>query len=104
MAYDFPGNIRELENIIERAMILSKGNLLDLSQWFPQNRFNGSGNQEKFKTFEEIQKEHIINALRKTRWKISGENGAAKLLNLNAKTLESKMRKFNIKRTDFLTL
>lgn len=101
--YDFPGNIRELENIIERAMILSKGQLLDLSHWFPKKN-NIESQQKHFKTFAEMQKEHIINALRKTKWKISGENGAAKLLNLNAKTLESKMRKLNIKRIDFLNM
>lgn len=102
MKYDFPGNIRELENIIERAMILSKGNLLDLSHWFPKK--NSRLEEEGFKTFVEMQREYIIQALSKTKWKISGENGAAQLLGLNAKTLESKMRKLNIKRIDYLKI
>ena len=104
MSYDFPGNIRELENIIERGMILSKGNLLDLSHWFPKNNRTKDLREEGFKTFVEMQKEHILSALHKTKWKISGENGAAKLLNLNAKTLESKMRKLNIRRVDYMKI
>ena len=51
-------------------------------------------------SFEEMQKQHIIKALEQSNWKISGPNGAAFLLKMNAKTLTSKMRKFKISRDD----
>lgn len=101
MAYDFPGNIRELENIIERAMILSKGNKLSLGHWLPPRK-KIIEKEKDFPTFEEIQKRHIIAALKKTKWRVSGPYGAAKILGMNSKTLESKMRKFEINRNDFL--
>ncbi|GJM35930.1 MAG: hypothetical protein DHS20C18_49310 [Saprospiraceae bacterium] len=95
--YDFPGNVRELQNIIERAVILSNGDVLNLSFWNPANSKKIKGNQ--FKSLEDVQREHIIDALERTRWRVSGSEGAARLLNINAQTLFSKMRKLNINRT-----
>ncbi len=99
-SYDFPGNIRELENIIERAVILSKGKSLTLNHWFPSKQNTASS--KSFKTLEELQKDHIIKALKKTNWKVSGVGGAAELLGLKDKTLDSKMRKLDIHRRDFM--
>ena len=94
--YHWPGNVRELENIIERAMIISQDKKLRLGDWLPQN---GSGNgKSNFLTLEEKERHYILEALEKTGWRVSGEKGAAKVLGLNPKTLESRMRKLNIRR------
>lgn len=101
MAYDFPGNIRELENIVERAVILSNSKYLSLQHWdLPK----GKNNQRiaMVKSFEEVQKDHIIEVLNLTKGKVSGAEGAAEILQMNGKTLDSKMRKFGIQRGDFI--
>ncbi|MCG8389463.1 MAG: sigma-54 dependent transcriptional regulator [Cytophagales bacterium] len=95
MKYHWPGNIRELENVIERSMIISPGNALQISDWMDSNTpIKG----KKILSLEEAERQHIIQALETTHWKVSGKNGAAELLNVNAKTLFSKMEKLNIKR------
>ena len=106
LRYDFPGNIRELENIVERAVILTKGEVLNLADSL--NREQLVGNNKKasrgeFPTFEEMQRQHILEALRRTRGRVSGEKGAGLLLGLNDRTLASKMRKLGIDRNDFLS-
>jgi len=99
MMYDWPGNIRELENLIERAMILSSGNTLEAGDWLPKSNLiaNGNGHKNSLK-LEEVEKEHIIETLKKVNWKVSGEKGAAKILGLNPTTLEARMKKLGIKR------
>ncbi|NIR47733.1 AAA domain-containing protein [candidate division KSB1 bacterium] len=94
--YRWPGNVRELENIIERAVITSPGKNLVLGDWFPTN--STSQLTTELCTLEECERRHIINALEFTGWRVSGEKGAAKLLGLNAKTLESRMKKLHIER------
>jgi PAS domain S-box-containing protein len=99
MAYDWPGNIRELENIIERAMILSEGNTLEYGEWIPAEKISSNGNGSASKTkLEDVERDHIIEVLKKTGWKVSGEKGAAKILGLNPTTLEARMKKMGIKR------
>jgi formate hydrogenlyase transcriptional activator len=93
--YNWPGNIRELENIIERALILSRGNTLEFGEWIPVNKINGEYVHQKL---EEVEKTYIIQMLNKTGWKVSGERGAARTLGLNATTLEARMKKLGIKR------
>ena len=94
--YQWPGNVRELENIIERAVITSSGNKLILGDWFSKN--SASYDNTQILKLEDNERQHIINALSITGWRVSGEKGAAKLLGINAKTLYSKMSKLNIKR------
>ena len=100
MAYDWPGNIRELENIIERAMILSRNGVLEYGEWIPTEKITESTNgiTTPVSKLEDVEKEHIIETLKKTGWKVSGEKGAAKILGLNATTLEARMKKLGIKR------
>ena len=98
--HDFPGNIRELMNIIEQAVVISQNETLDLSYWEPMKHRGMRGEAEVFPTLEEIQRQHILDALNKTKWKVTGENGAAEILGLKGQTLFSKMRKLGIKRTD----
>jgi transcriptional regulator with GAF, ATPase, and Fis domain len=77
-------------------MIISKGNKLLLGDWMPQN--GSSNGKSHFSTLEESEKDHILEALEKTDWRVSGEKGAAKILGLNPKTLESRMKKLKIER------
>ena len=96
-AYDWPGNIRELENIIERAMILSFDGTLEYGDWIPLEKVSSNGKPGTSK-LEDIERDHILKTLNKTGWKVSGEKGAAKILGLNATTLEARMKKLGIKR------
>ncbi len=98
MKYDWPGNIRELENIIERAMILSRGTVLEFGDWVPKPKTAQGKAGNSFAKLEELEKEHIVEVLKSTKWKISGDNGAAKILGLNATTLEARMKKLGIVR------
>lgn len=97
--YDWPGNIRELENIIERALILSKGDTLEPGEWIPAEKISQGGDiNTSTSKLNDVEKEHILEVLKKTGWKVSGEKGAAKILGLNPTTLEARMKKLGIKR------
>jgi formate hydrogenlyase transcriptional activator len=99
MAYDWPGNIRELENIIERALILSTKGVLEYGDWVPAHKNQASENgKAKTIKLEDVEKEHILTILKQTGWRVSGEKGAAKILGLNATTLEARMKKLGIVR------
>ncbi len=92
--YSWPGNIRELENIIERAVIISPSTSLFVEQL--QNP--GFKNTDKLLPLSEYERQYIIKVLQKTYWKVEGVNGAAKILDINPETLRSRMRKLKIKR------
>jgi transcriptional regulator with GAF, ATPase, and Fis domain len=96
-SYDWPGNIRELENIIERAMILSRNGAIEYGDWMPMAK-SVEALKSKLLRLDDVEKEHIIEVLKQTNWKVSGDNGAAKILGLNATTLEARMKKLGIKR------
>ncbi len=96
-AYNFPGNIRELENIIERAIILSRGGKLGIADWLPKK--GKTTVTANLPTLETVNRNHIVKALKSTNWRISGENGAAKLLGIKPTTLESRIKKLEIKRS-----
>lgn len=93
-AYHFPGNVRELENIIERAVILSTGPTLQMDDSFISPRQA----EEESQTLEEVERSHIARALAACNWRIEGPQGAAKRLGLHPSTLRSRMRKLNIAR------
>jgi len=92
-SYEWPGNVRELRNVIERAMILTKGTSLHVD--IPQSI--DSVHQQDM-GLDEFEKNHIIDILSMTGWKVRGKNGGAELLRLKPSTLESKMQKLGIKR------
>lgn len=96
IGYDWPGNIRELENIIERALILSRGNTLEYGDWLPKDK--KSIDKISKQRMQDVERDHILEILKKTGWRVSGEKGAAKILGLNATTLEARMKKLGIKR------
>jgi transcriptional regulator with GAF, ATPase, and Fis domain len=96
-AYPWPGNIRELENVIERAVIVSQGKQLKLDDWLPHPKVEFDEESTTFH-LEDMERNHILKVLKQTGWRISGEKGAAKILNINASTLRSKIEKLGIKR------
>jgi formate hydrogenlyase transcriptional activator len=98
MRYNWPGNIRELENLIERAIILSPANTLEYGDWLPVDHGEPGAVKTVPQSMEDVEKEHILSILRQTKWKVSGEKGAAKILGLNATTLEARMKKLGIQR------
>jgi len=99
-AYSWPGNIRELQNLIERAVILSRGSALEVPLGEIKKPagneilINGSGPV----TLEAVEREHIIKTLREAGWVIGGNAGAAARLGLNRTTLNNRMRKLGITR------
>jgi formate hydrogenlyase transcriptional activator len=98
--WNWPGNIRELENFIERSVILSEGNVLrsplaELRE-IARQRTGSEG------TLQDREREHIIEVLRQTRGVLSGPRGAAARLGLKRTTLQYKLQKLGISRTEYL--
>ncbi|MBW2368663.1 MAG: sigma 54-interacting transcriptional regulator [Deltaproteobacteria bacterium] len=96
MAYDLPGNVRELENIIERALIVSQGDRLELEDWLPKK--SATRATREIAPMEQVEREHIMRALKMTHGRVSGEKGAAKVLGLNPHTLFSRIKKLGVAR------
>ncbi|OJJ18547.1 DNA-binding response regulator [marine bacterium AO1-C] len=96
-AYSWPGNIRELQNIIERAVITTTGKALHLGKWFT-GVTSTSVKKQKLVTLEEYEKAYITQVLEYTRWKVNGDDGAAKILGLHPSTLRSRIQKLNIQK------
>ena len=96
--YSWPGNIRELQNLIERAVILSPGPVLqvplrDLVSRTTPGQVNG-----KHRTLEDAERAHILATLIETRWVLSGPKGAATRLAMNRSTLQFRMKRLGIVR------
>ncbi|HVN84882.1 MAG TPA: sigma 54-interacting transcriptional regulator [Candidatus Binatia bacterium] len=113
--YAWPGNIRELENVVERAVILSPGDELEIGPELlpsaPPDPVAGESADARAepavhhspeatgsRALEDIERAHIIEILRQANWRIEGEHGAARLLGLNPSTLRSRMKKLAIRR------
>ncbi len=94
-SYSWPGNIRELSNVIERAVIESSGGSLSVE--IPSiKRFTSNEGM----TLKEIERSSIIKVLERTKWKIKGPEGAAQYLDIPPETLRSRMKKLGIRRPD----
>jgi formate hydrogenlyase transcriptional activator len=96
--YSWPGNIRELQNVVERAVILSSRTTLKIPLTDLRPRLaNGSG-EKNVMTLEEMERRHILSVLEQTGWILSGLNGAAARLGVKRPTLQFRMRKLGISR------
>jgi formate hydrogenlyase transcriptional activator len=95
--YHWPGNIRELENLIERAVILSTGS--DLQVPLGELKTPAAPPTNAVATLEAAERSHITRALQESSWVIGGASGAAARLGMKRTTLQSKMRKLGISRS-----
>jgi PAS domain S-box-containing protein len=98
--WDWPGNIRELENFIERAVILSSGPALRAP--LAELEMPSSAPPPEDATLKSTEREHILRVLRETKGVIAGTSGAAARLGLKRTTLNSKLKKLNIHRDDYM--
>jgi formate hydrogenlyase transcriptional activator len=119
VGYAWPGNIRELENFIERAVLLSPGKELrvPVSELKSNDAVNLAGNSavgadssystsltssssstSSISTLEDAERQHILRALRQTEWRIAGPRGAAAILGMKRTTLQARMRKLGVRR------
>jgi PAS domain S-box-containing protein len=109
--YEWPGNIRELKNVIERAVILSEGNVLRLDRSMPDvhgkpraaNTVAATASREDGEVLTEaqlrdLQRANIVAALEQSDWRVSGKTGAAELLGVKPTTLADRIRRFGIER------
>ncbi|HEV8428278.1 MAG TPA: sigma 54-interacting transcriptional regulator [Pyrinomonadaceae bacterium] len=112
-SYSWPGNIRELQNIVERAVVLSDGTQLQIGEEvFSGPSANGSGVDPRGQiepaeinnlpavggSLQDIERAHIVAVLDQVNWVIEGPRGAARILNLHPNTLRSRMKKLSIQR------
>lgn len=98
--WDWPGNIRELENFIERAVILTKGPVLRAP--LSELEFQEKESPPESSTLEATEREHILRVLREANGKIAGPKGAAARLGVKRTTLNSKLKKLGIERSDYM--
>ncbi len=91
--YHWPGNVRELRNVVEQSLIISRGTTLELH--LPTlSESESSQNHE----LEKVERQHIVNILKRTNWRVKGNGGAAEILGVNASTLRFRMKKLGIER------
>jgi PAS domain S-box-containing protein len=111
VSYPWPGNIRELQNVIERGVILSPGDTLVLAENLnapalprPSStkanelEIPAASSADETSSLGDVDRRHIESVLGQTNWMIEGERGAAKILGMNPSTLRSRMQKLGIKR------
>jgi formate hydrogenlyase transcriptional activator len=98
LRYSWPGNIRELQNLIERAVILSTGTVLRVPLGDLRTRTIPAQDGGKHQTLEQAERAHILATVKETKWVLSGPNGAATRLGVNRSTLQFRMKKLGIVR------
>jgi formate hydrogenlyase transcriptional activator len=101
--YPWPGNIRELQNLIERAVILSHGPVLQVPLHDLDNRTALRRDDGKDQTLEAAERAHILAILKETRWVLAGARGAAVRLGINRSTLQFRLKKLGIVRPNMYT-
>ena len=102
--WPWPGNIRELENFLERAVILTRGPVLyvPLAELETAGQENESDAESESPTLQSAEREHILRALREAKGQIGGDDGAAAKLGLKRTTLNSKIKKLGIERSEYI--
>jgi DNA-binding NtrC family response regulator len=102
--WQWPGNIRELENFLERAVILTNGPVLyvPLAELETEGQENDGDAESESPTLQAAEREHILKALRDAKGQIGGDDGAAAKLGLKRTTLNSKIKKLGIERSDYI--
>jgi formate hydrogenlyase transcriptional activator len=100
--YHWPGNIRELQNVIERAVIISKGPVLkvpvaDLKLRPSENKSVSAGGENLRDVLGEEERKRILSALEEANWVVAGPNGAAARLGMKRSTLQFRMRKLGVR-------
>jgi formate hydrogenlyase transcriptional activator len=98
VGHSWPGNIRELQNLIERAVIRSAGDRLDVPVSGIDEGIGAPRTRAAHSTLEEAERAHILATLKETRWVISGPSGAAQRLGINRSTLQFRMKKLGIEK------
>jgi formate hydrogenlyase transcriptional activator len=96
--HSWPGNIRELQNLVERSVILSLGPVLEVPLAGLHSGNAPSPDGAKRRTLQEAEREHILATLKETKWRVSGARGAAERLGMNRSTLQFRMKKLGIMR------
>jgi formate hydrogenlyase transcriptional activator len=99
----WPGNIREIQNVIERAVILSRGSVLHIPSADLKSRIPDSGEMNGFATLKQVERKHILSVLEQTLWVFGGPNGAAAVLGIKRPTLQFRMQKLGISRPQRFT-
>ncbi len=97
-SYPWPGNIRELANVVERSVIVTTGSTLQLGEWATGQYQPVVVPTVGSQTLEAMERDHIVRTLERCRWKVSGAGGAAEALHLKPTTLEARMKKLSIAR------
>jgi len=100
--WSWPGNIRELENLLERAVILTRGSALFVPLAELQVAEEEAAALVETSTLHEAERDHILRVLRETKGQIGGDDGAAARLGLKRTTLNSKLKKLGIERSDYI--
>lgn len=100
MSYHWPGNIRELEHLIERSVLLEKGTIIEIISLpiTPKSVNESNTGEIRMKTIHENERDYIISVLKKCKGRIWGPGAAAEILNIPPSTLKSKMKKLGIKK------
>ena len=98
VSYNWPGNIRELQNLVERGVILSRGSTLEVPLTELKRSTRSITTTNSATTLEAVERDHILRVLSETRWVIGGPTGAAARLGMNRTTLNHRMRKLGISR------
>ncbi len=100
--WSWPGNIRELENFLERAVILTRGTVLYVPLAELETEEENEVSEIENPTLQAAEREHILRVLRETKGQIGGDDGAAARLGLKRTTLNSKLKKLGIERSDYM--
>jgi two-component system response regulator HydG len=95
--YSWPGNVRELENMMERTVLLTNGPMVEVLN-LPKDHDKRIVNEDKVKTIEENERDHIRAVLEKCEWRVYGAGGAAEMLDINVSTLNSRIKKLGIEK------